>query len=112
MFQDLNRKLHHAEKDRESPASDTKVAHLDELIVSHFHSFFLSRKCLPKKENEKKIIKFENHSRGNSDVWKKKKQSNLCGYLWLPSPGGHLNKDAFSSFLLTVCEMECFFRRK
>ena len=27
MFQDLNRKLHHAEKDRESPASDTKVNH-------------------------------------------------------------------------------------
>uniref|UniRef100_A0A8C6WID1 Adhesion G protein-coupled receptor B1b n=1 Tax=Neogobius melanostomus TaxID=47308 RepID=A0A8C6WID1_9GOBI len=25
MFQDLNRKLHHAEKDRESPASDSKV---------------------------------------------------------------------------------------
>ena len=27
MFQDLNRKLHHAEKDRESPASDSKVNH-------------------------------------------------------------------------------------
>lgn len=25
MLQDLNRKLHHAEKDRESPASDSKV---------------------------------------------------------------------------------------
>lgn len=47
MFQDLNRKLHHAEKDRESPASDTKVAH--ELLVSHFYSF-LSRKCIAKKK--------------------------------------------------------------
>uniref|UniRef100_A0A4W4FL01 Adhesion G protein-coupled receptor B1b n=1 Tax=Electrophorus electricus TaxID=8005 RepID=A0A4W4FL01_ELEEL len=27
MFQDLNRKLHHGEKDRESPASDSKVSH-------------------------------------------------------------------------------------
>lgn len=26
MFQDLNRKMHHAEKDRESPASDSKVS--------------------------------------------------------------------------------------
>lgn len=32
MFQDLNRKLHHAEKDRESPASDSKV------IIGIFHS--------------------------------------------------------------------------
>uniref|UniRef100_A0A3B4XMK3 Uncharacterized protein n=1 Tax=Seriola lalandi dorsalis TaxID=1841481 RepID=A0A3B4XMK3_SERLL len=29
MFQDLNRKLHHAEKDRESPASDSKQAPLE-----------------------------------------------------------------------------------
>ena len=29
MFQDLNRKLHHAEKDRESPASDSKVRTID-----------------------------------------------------------------------------------
>lgn len=74
MFQDLNRKLHHAEKDRESPASDTKVTHLDELLVSHSHRF-LCRKCRAKKrEKDKKIIKFENHSRGNSDVWGKKNQ--------------------------------------
>lgn len=26
MLQDLNRKVHHAEKDRESPASDSKVS--------------------------------------------------------------------------------------
>ena len=34
MFQDLNRKLHHAEKDsRESPASDSKVNHHNEDFV-------------------------------------------------------------------------------
>uniref|UniRef100_A0A8C2ZNE0 Adhesion G protein-coupled receptor B1 n=1 Tax=Cyclopterus lumpus TaxID=8103 RepID=A0A8C2ZNE0_CYCLU len=42
MFQDLNRKLHHAEKDRESPASDSKVTyhHYMMLIIHvHRHSF-------------------------------------------------------------------------
>lgn len=53
MFQDLNRKLHHAEKDRESPASDTKVTHLDKLLISHFHRF-LSRKCIAKKKKMKR----------------------------------------------------------
>lgn len=37
MFQDLNRKLHHAEKDRESPASDSKVTHNDITLIIHFH---------------------------------------------------------------------------
>lgn len=36
MFQDLNRKLHHAEKDRESPASDSKVTY-DIMLIIHFH---------------------------------------------------------------------------
>lgn len=36
MFQDLNRKLHHAEKDRESPASDSKVTY------NHVHAHYPS----------------------------------------------------------------------
>lgn len=39
MFQDLNRKLHHAEKDRESPASDSKVRNHD---VTHLHAHYVS----------------------------------------------------------------------
>lgn len=51
MFQDLNRKLHHAEKDRESPASDSKVTHCSiSLLIIHFHRF--SRKH--EKRNSKK----------------------------------------------------------
>lgn len=44
MFQDLNRKLHHAEKDRESPASDSKVTHHDDMLILHFHRTFIPRK--------------------------------------------------------------------
>lgn len=36
MFQDLNRKLHHAEKDRESPASDSKVTYREIMLTVHF----------------------------------------------------------------------------
>lgn len=35
MFQDLNRKLHHADKDRESPASDSKVTYHANIINIH-----------------------------------------------------------------------------
>lgn len=42
MFQDLNRKLHHAEKDRESPASDSKVRNHDVIVVTHLHAHYVS----------------------------------------------------------------------
>lgn len=50
MFQDLNRKLHHAEKDRESPASDSKVTH--SLLIIHVLRF--SKKCRTKQIKSKK----------------------------------------------------------
>lgn len=62
MFQDLNRKLHHAEKDRESPASDSKVTHQDILIIIHFHRF--SRACGTKLEKKS----YRNNIRGNANV--------------------------------------------
>lgn len=37
MFQDLNKRLHHAEKDRESPASDSKVRSHSETVTIHSH---------------------------------------------------------------------------
>jgi len=43
MFQDLNRKHHHAEKDRESPASDSKVTHHHHMrLTTHLHRHSLS----------------------------------------------------------------------
>lgn len=42
MFQDLNRKMHHAEKDRESPASDSKVT-ICRVFVTCFHQHSFSR---------------------------------------------------------------------
>lgn len=56
MFQDLNRKLHHAEKDRESPASDSKVTYQDILLVIHFHRHSFSGIADPKMGNIKEAI--------------------------------------------------------
>lgn len=69
MFQDLNRKLHHAEKDRESPASDSKVTHyISILLIIHFHRF--SRKCRTKQILKKKKSNGK-HNGGNSNVTKR-----------------------------------------
>uniref|UniRef100_A0A7N6FDC0 G-protein coupled receptors family 2 profile 2 domain-containing protein n=1 Tax=Anabas testudineus TaxID=64144 RepID=A0A7N6FDC0_ANATE len=53
MFQDLNRKLHHAEKDRESPASDSKVTYHDNMLLP-FPKTSTSRKCRAKQIKSKK----------------------------------------------------------
>lgn len=53
MFQDLNRKLHHAEKDRESPASDSKVNHQEEPPSSHPDQ---KKKTKQKKKKKKNLI--------------------------------------------------------
>lgn len=95
MFQDLNRKLHHAEKDRESPASDTKVKHQGRTTQPP------SR--LEEKEQKKgKKNKFEHPLQRQKN---KSKTAVICADTF----GCPCNKDAFSSFLVTVCEMECFF---
>ena len=103
MFQDLNRKLHHAEKDRESPASDSKVTHQDILIFIHFHRFSWACRTKWKKS-------YRNNIRGNANAktkvlgvkWPYETTRDLCIELRLSLPGGHLNKDVFSSFLQSV----------
>lgn len=54
MFQDLNRKMHHAEKDRESPASDSKVT-ICHALITRFHPHLFSIDANKKIQGNKKI---------------------------------------------------------
>lgn len=61
MFQDLNRKLHHAEKDRESPASDSKVS-----LVLLPKGIFEFVSCPEKKKMHKK---YGSRGKENATGW-------------------------------------------
>lgn len=99
MLQDLNRKLHYAEKDRESPASDSKVKTND--------NWGGCRGRGEKKREKKTETKTEAMKGWNIfDLYIKKIPNNTTNHLYIELqialPSGHLNKDVFSSFLQSV----------
>lgn len=92
MFQDLNRKLHHAEKDRESPASDSKVNNQSDPLSSH-----------PDQEKKKKKnIKFENPSEAILMFGRKKQKQNKQWFVQIPLLARVIRMHSLPSLLQSV----------